>query len=239
MNMNNRIYLFLIIFILEIFYTQSKKSNIDKITQEPENPKIKEELNLAKQEKDLFEKQIEAFTLGEFTTFEIPPKSGEYIYYHISTPCVLTFAFYLSDTEKSISLNLTGPNNFSKNFVEKNFLFNEIKIEEQGKYVFYFNNEKSEDKIEISLAIKDSGNKDENIGSKKLDKISEYIEDMDGKINKIRLKQNIINKKTDAHNEGVNKHNKNILINSFSEVLIMIFILVGQLYYIKKNISKI
>ena len=239
MNMNNRIYLFLIIFILEIFYTQSKKSNIDKITQEPENPKIKEELNLAKQEKDLFEKQIEAFTLGEFTTFEIPPKSGEYIYYHISTPCVLTFAFYLSDTEKSISLNLTGPNNFSKNFVGKNFLFNEIKIEEQGKYVFYFNNEKSEDKIEISLAIKDSGNKDENIGSKKLDKISEYIEDMDGKINKIRLKQNIINKKTDAHNEGVNKHNKNILINSFSEVLIMIFILVGQLYYIKKNISKI
>ena len=89
------------------------------------------------------------------------------------------------------------------------------------------------------MAIKDSGNKDENIGSKKLDKISEYIEDMDGKINKIRLKQNIINKKTDAHNEGVNKHNKNILINSFSEVLIMIFILVGQLYYIKKNISKI
>ena len=239
MNMNNRIYLFLIIFILEIFYTQSKKSNINKITQEPENPKIKEELNPAKQEKDLFEKQIETFTLGEFTTFEIPPKSGEYIYYHISTPCVLTFAFYLSDIEKSISLNLTGPNNFSKNFVEKNFLFNEIKIEEQGKYVFYFNNEKSEDKIEISLAIKDSGNKDENIGSKKLDKISEYIEDMDGKINKIRLKQNIINKKTDAHNEGVNKHNKNILINSFYEVLIMIFILVAQLYYIKKNISKI
>ena len=49
----------------------------------------------------------------------------------------------------------------------------------------------------------------------------------------------MINKKTDAHNEGVNKHNKSILINSFVEILTMIIILVIQLYYIKKNISKI
>ena len=62
---------------------------------------------------------------------------------------------------------------------------------------------------------------------------------MESKINKIRLKQNIINKKTDAHNEGVNKHNKNILINSSVEILVMIVILVAQLLYIKKNISKI
>ena len=239
MNMYSKIFLFLLILTTKIIYIQTNKEKIDKITQNIPKTKGKEERNdIKKQEKDLFEKQIEAFTLGEFTTFEIPGKSGEYIYYKITTPCVLTFAFYLSDIEKLISLNLTGPK-IEKKFVEKNFLFYELKIEEQGKYIFYLNNEKNEEKIEISFAIKDSGKKDENIGSKKLDKISEYIEDMDSKINKIRLKQNIINKKTDAHNEGVNKHNKNILINSFSEVLIMIFILVVQLYYIKKNISKI
>ena len=129
-------------------------------------------------------------------------------------------------------------NNISLNFTNKNYLFYEYKIEKEGKYVFYLNNENQE-KLEISFAIKDSYNKDDNIGSKKLDKITEYIEDMETKINKIRLKQNIINKKTDAHNEGVNKHNKRILINSFVEVLTMIIILVIQLYYIKKNISKI
>ena len=144
----------------------------------------------------------------------------------------------MSDIEKLISLNLKG-DQIEKKILDKNFLFYELRIEKEGKYIFYLDNEKNEEKVEISFAIKDSAKKDENIGSKKLDKITEYIEDMESKINKLRLKQNIINKKTDAHNEGVNKHNKNILINSFYEVLIMIFILVAQLYYIKKNISKI
>ena len=128
--------------------------------------------------------------------------------------------------------------NFSLSFTNRNYLFNENKIEQKGKYIFYLNNE-NEEKVEVSVAIKDSLNIDEKLGTKKLDKITEYIEDMESKINKIRLKQNIINKKTDAHNEGVNKHNKRILINSFIEVLTMIIILVIQLYYIKKNISKI
>ena len=239
MNMYKKTFFFLLILISQIINIKTGKSKIDKISQNIEKSKNKDELNSAiKQEKDLFEKQIEAFTLSEFTTFELPAKSGEYIYYHITSPCVLTFTFYLSDIEKLISLNLKGAQ-IKKKFLDKNFLFYELKIEKEGKYIFYLDNEKNEEKVEISFAIKDSAKKDENIGSKKLDKITEYIEDMESKINKIRLKQNIINKKTDAHNEGVNKHNKNILINSFYEVLIMIFILVAQLYYIKKNISKI
>ncbi len=240
MNQYKYIFLSLIIFF-QIYLTQSQEVKIDKINQ-PKREKENEELNITKLDKDLFEKQIEVFTLGEFTTFELFPNSGEYIYYFISNPCVITFAFFLSDIEKYISLYFMGPeneNNISLSFTNKNYLFYEYKIEKEGKYIFYLDNEKNEEKVEISFAIKDSAKKDENIGSKKLDKITEYIEDMESKINKIRLKQNIINKKTDAHNEGVNKHNKNILINSFYEVLIMIFILVAQLYYIKKNISKI
>ena len=239
MNQYKYTFLSLIIFF-QIYLTQSQEVKIDKINQ-PKREKENEELNITKLDKDLFEKQIEVFTLGEFTTFELFPNSGEYIYYFISNPCVITFAFFLSDIEKYISLNFMGPeneNNISLNFTNKNYLFYEYKKEKEEKYFFYLNNENQE-KLEISFAIKDSWNKDDNIGSKKLDKITEYIEDMETKINKIRLKQNIINKKTDAHNEGVNKHNKRILINSFVEVLTMIIILVIQLYYIKKNISKI
>ena len=235
MNQYNHIFLFLLFLKINLSSSQVK---IDKISQ---IPKSQEDQNIKKLEKDQFEKQIEVFTLGEFTTFEIFPKSGEYIYYYISNPCILTFAFFLSDIEKYISLYLKGPeplNQILQNFTNKNYLFYEYKIEKEGKYEFYLNNE-NEEKIEISFAIKDSWNNDDNIGSKKLDKITEYIEDMETKINKIRLKQNIINQKTDAHNEGVNKHNKRILINSFAEVLTMIIILVIQLYYIKNNISKI
>ena len=233
--MNSYFFIFFYIIILNI-EKNICQPKIDKITQKPKKSDSNEEKDILKQEKDLFEKQIEAFTLGEFTTFEIPPKSEEYIYYQISNTSILTFAFYLSNIEKLISLNLKGPK-ISKNFTQKNFVFDELGVE-RGKYIFYLKNE-NEEKIEISFAIKDSYNKDDNVGSKKLDKITEYIEDMETKINKIRLKQNIINKKTDTHNEGVNKHNKNILINSSVEILIMIFILVGQLLYIKKNISKI
>ena len=231
----NNIFLFFLSIKFQIISSQDK---IDKITQ---NLKDNDNINITKLEKDQFEKQIEVFTLGEFTTFEIPPKSEEYIYYEITNQSIITFAFFLSDIEKYISLDITGPEpskNFSQNFVNKNYLFNEFKIVEIGKYIFNLKNG-NEETIEVSLAIKDSLNKDEKLGNKKLDKITEYIEDMDSKINNIRLKQNIINKKTDAHNEGVNKHNKRILINSFVEVLTMIIILVIQLYYIKKNISKI
>ena len=232
MNQYCYISLFLILIKIQIYSSETK---IEKISQKP---KEKAEIDAIKLEKEQFEKQIEVFTLGEFTTFEIPPKRGEYIYYQILNPCIMTFAFYLSDIEKYISLGCKGPKTFL-NFTHKNFLFYEYKIEEKGRYQFYLNNEENEEKIEVSFAIKDSWNKDETIGSKKLDKITEYIEDMDTQINKIRLKQNVINKKTDAHNDGVNKHNKSILINSFIEVFTMIFILVMQLLYIKKNIDKI
>ena len=74
---------------------------------------------------------------------------------------------------------------------------------------------------------------------KKLDKITDYLNEIDEKINKMRMKQNIINKKTDAHNESVNKHNKEILIYSIVEVGTMVLIFVAQLFYIKSKVDKI
>ena len=123
MNQYKYIFLSLIIFF-QIYLTQSQEVKIDKINQ-PKRGKENEELNITKLDKDLFEKQIEVFTLGEFTTFELFPNSGEYIYYFISNPCVITFAFFLSDIEKYISLYFMGPeneNNISLSFTNKNYL---------------------------------------------------------------------------------------------------------------------
>ena len=55
----------------------------------------------------------------------------------------------------------------------------------------------------------------------------------------MNLKQNMINKKAEAHNDSVNKHDKQILIYSIIEVGIMVFIFIAQLFYIKSKIDKI
>lgn len=256
--------LFFFLFIYNIFIINTKeqtinnqkefitKNNSSKIRKEEETNKDKnkkdniniEDEDIPKTEKEIFEKKIEIFTLGDFTTFEIPAKSGENIYYTIKKNCTLKFAFYLSDTKKLINLKLSGPdgnggsrvyNTFSK----KNYLYYEHKAIYPGRYMFYLDNVENGDITEASFAIRDSLKVDKNIGMKKIGKITEYLDDIDGKINKMRLKQNIINQKTDTHNESVNKHNKEILIYSMVEVGIMALILIGQLYYIKNKVNKV
>ena len=55
----------------------------------------------------------------------------------------------------------------------------------------------------------------------------------------MRTKQNIINKKTSAHNESINKHNKKIILNSIIEVIAMFLVFAIQTCYIKKMVEKI
>ena len=53
------------------------------------------------------------------------------------------------------------------------------------------------------------------------------------------LKQNIVNRKTDKHNNSVNKHNKKIFIYSIIEVITMIAVFVLQTCYIKRIVGKL
>jgi hypothetical protein len=192
--------------------------------------------------KEQFDKLTSVFTLSEFTTFEIPGRTMEFIYYQVNRPCTLKVAFYLSDNEKIIYMSLSGPNETGgsktyKNFNKKNFLYYEHRASYPGRYTFLLDN-RDKEVLAISFAVKDDI-KNENIGTKKIDKISGYLNDIDSKINQMRLKQNIINTKTEAHNENINRHNKEILVYSFIEVGTMILILFGQLFYIKNKIDKI
>ena len=132
-----------------------------------------------------------------------------------------------------------GASKIYQTFTNKNFLYYEHKVEYPGQYIFYLDNMENSDISEASFAVKDDLKKDKNIGIQKLDTISEYLDDIDEKIKKIRLKQNMINKKTEAHNDSVNKYNKEILIYSLAEVGTMVLIVVGQLFYIKSKVDKI
>ena len=53
------------------------------------------------------------------------------------------------------------------------------------------------------------------------------------------VKQNVVNRKTDIHNESVNRHNKKILIYSVIEVITMIIVFVLQTCYIKRIVEKV
>lgn len=213
---------------------------IEQITQQTKT----EDLNKVKLEKEEFNKKIEIFTLSDFTTFELKSRNDELIYYKTDKPCIIKFAFYLSDVEKLIDMNFNGPDGQGgikqyQVFNKINFLYYEYNATIPGRYTFLLNNHDNSDKVEISFAIKNDLKIDENVGKVKLDSISEYLDDLDERINKMRLKQNMIYKKTEAHNDGVNKHNKQILIYSVAEVSTMILIFIGQLFYIKNKIDKI
>ena len=223
--------------------TKINADDIEKIEQIKQQEKT-DELNKLKIEKEEFDKKIEIFNLADFTTFEIKSKGDELIYYNIDKPCTIKLAFYLSDVEKVIHMNFNGPDGKGgikqyQTFNKRNFLYHEYNITYPGQYTFFLDNHDNPDITEISFAIKNNLKIDENIGMRKLDKISEYLDDLDERINKMRLKQNIINKKTDTHNESVNKHNKQIMIYSFAEVATMILIFIAQLFYIKNKVDKI
>ena len=219
---------------------EKEYNKIEKIEQTKQNDVSNKTLT----EKEEFDKQIEQFTLGDFTTIELKPKRLELIYYNIAKNCTIKFAFYLSDIEKNIDIKIFGPDEkgVSKEyqiFKRKNYLFHEFRAYFPGRYTFYLDNIGNSEPIEISFSIKDNLKGDRNIGTKKLDKISEILDNIDNKINKMRLKQNMVNKKTEAHNDSVNKHNKQILVYSIIEVGIMVFIFIAQLLYIKSKIDKI
>ena len=55
----------------------------------------------------------------------------------------------------------------------------------------------------------------------------------------MRAKQNLMNKKTETHNDRVNKHNRQIFIYSFVEIIIMLLVFDVQTFYIKSIVEKL
>ena len=195
-------------------------------------------------EREEFEKQIENITISEFTNLYLEGKSGELLYHNLTQTGNLKIIFLLTDAQRTIHLTFNGPNGrggstLIKSFRSKNFLYYVYNAQYPGQYTFYLNNYHNSEQTEVIFAISDDSKTDERLGKKNIDKISGYLNDIDNKINQMKSKQNIINKKTMAHNESVNKHNREILLYSIAEVITMLLVFVFQTCYIKSIVEKV
>jgi hypothetical protein len=227
----------------------NKLKNMEKIRLEnerleKEKAKQKQMLMQLEKEREEFERQVENISISEFTNLYLEGKSGELLYHSVSKPCNLKIIFLLTDVQKTIHLTFNGPNGrggttLIRSFRSKNFLFYEHNAQIPGQYTFYLNNYHNSDETEVIFAINDDTKVEESLGKQKVDKISGYLNEIDLKINQMRSKQNIINKKTETHNDSVNKHNKEILIYSIIEVITMLIVFAVQTFYIKSIVEKL
>jgi ATPase subunit of ABC transporter with duplicated ATPase domains len=224
-----------------------KRKNMERIRMENEQrekEKAKQKQMQLEKEREEFERQVENISVSEFTNLYLEGKSGELLYHSVSKPCNLKIIFLLTDVQKTIHLTFNGPNGrggttLIRSFRSKNFLFYEHNAQIPGQYTFYLNNYHNSDETEVIFAINDDTKTEESIGKQKVDKISGYLNEIDLKINQMRSKQNIINKKTETHNDSVNKHNKEILIYSIIEVITMLIVFAVQTFYIKSIVEKL
>ena len=224
-----------------------RREKMEKIRMEAEIAQREKEKQRQKQlekEREEFEKQIENITLSEFTNLYLEGKSGELLYHNLTKPCNLKIIFLLTDTKKTIHLTFNGPNGkggstLIKSFRSKNFLYYVYNAQYTGQYTFYLNNYHNYGETEVLFAISDDSKTDERLGKKNIDKISGYLNDIDSKINQMKSKQNIINKKTMTHIDSVNKHNKEILFYSIAEVITLLLVFVFQTCYIKGLVEKV
>ena len=223
---------------------QKKMEQIRMEAERVQREKEKQRKMQLEKEREEFESKIANISVSEFTNLYLEKKSGELLYHNLTKPCNLQIIFLLTDTQKTIHLTFNGPNGrggttLIKSFRSKNFLYYEYYAQYPGQYTFYLNNYHNSDETEVIFALSDNSKTDDKLGKKNIDKISKYLNDMDYNINRMTAKQNIINKKTDTHNESINKHNREILFYSIVEVVTMLLVFVLQTFYIKNIVEKL
>ena len=220
------------------------KKNAEKIRmkkKEIEMNKTKEEIKLQREE---CENRLSNIVFNEFLSISIPGKSIETLYQNITNFSKLTLSFYISDEQKQIHFTFSGPNkkgqtNLIKTFRKRNCLYFEYDIKIFGQYSFILNNYQNSENTELLFLMHLTNLKSDKLGSEKIDKISGYLQEIDQNINNMIMKQGIINKKTNAHNDSVNKHNKQILIYSIVEVIVLLLVFFVQGFYVKKLVNKL
>ena len=219
------------------------KREIEKIQMEQQKKEKDKYTQIIKKEREECEKHLHNFTFSDFMSISIPGKSSEMLYQNITKPSKIFFGFMLSDETKQIHFTFSGPNEHGhstllKSFTDKNCLYLEYDVKNTGLYTFYLNNYHNSDDSEVNFAI-NLGQPSDKLGAKKLDKISGILHDIKKNVNNMRTKQGLINKKTQAHNDSVNRHNSEILVYSIVEVFVLIAVFVAQTIYIKQLISKV
>ena len=222
---------------------EEMKRDVDKIQMEQKKKERDKYTEIIRKEREECEKQLHHFTFSDFMSISIPGKSSEVLYQNITNTSKIIFGFMLSDETKQIDFTFSGPNEHGrstiiKSFKDRNCMYLEYEVKYIGLYTFFINNHKNSDDSEVNFAV-NLGLPSDKLGTEKIDKISGILHDINKNVNNMRTKQGLINKKTEAHNDSVNKHNSEILVCSIIEVFVLIIVFFGQTFYIKSLINKV
>ena len=125
------------------------------------------------------------------------------------------------------------------NIINSNFYYNELELNEPGLYTFNIDNRKNKQENIISFALSYNNKNDNALEWKSMDKLSKKLNNIKEKMNELTVKQSLVVKRSESHNESVKKHNKSISFFAIIEMITIAFIFVFQICYFKKLINKV
>ena len=205
----------------------------------------KEKIEMQKQkqaeEREKFEEELINTTFSENFNLLLDRGEKEKLYLDLELDQNIVMAFFVSDQEEKIKFTIYGPDTRGKmislfSLYKRNYFFIRFNAKRKGEYIVeLWNTGRKEN--EINFFINENVDKKGLLNTEKIDTISLLLRGIKKNINKLKRKKNNEIMLVNAHNDKVNKNNKSIVVYSIIEIITMIFIFVGQSYYIKSVVK--
>jgi hypothetical protein len=206
-----------------------------------EKEKIEMQKKKETEEREKFEEELINTTFTENFNLLLDRGEKEKLYLDLELDQNIVMAFFVSDQEEKIKLTIYGPDTRGKmvslfKLYKRNYFFIRFNAKRKGEYIVELWNTGSKEN-EINFFINENVDKKGLLNTEKIDKISLLLRSIKKNINKLKRKKNNEIMLVNAHNDKVNKNNKNIVVYSIIEIVTMIFIFIGQSYYIKSVVK--
>jgi hypothetical protein len=206
-----------------------------------EKEKIEMQKKKETEEREKFEEELINTTFTENFNLLLDRGEKEKLYLDLELDQNIVMAFFVSDQEEKIKLTIYGPDTRGKmvslfKLYKRNYFFIRFNAKRKGEYIVELWNTGSKEN-EINFFINENVDKKGLLNTEKIDTISLLLRGIKKNINKLKRKKNNEIMLVNAHNDKVNKNNKSIVVYSIIEIITMIFIFVGQSYYIKSVVK--
>ena len=206
-----------------------------------EKEKIEMQKKKETEEREKFEEELINTTFSENFNLLLDKGEKEKLYLDLDFDQNIIMAFFVSDKEEKIKFTIYGPDTRGKmislfSLYKRNYFFIRFNAKRKGEYIVELWNTGSKEN-EINFFINENVDKKGLLNTEKIDTISLLLRGIKKNINKLKRKKNNEIMLVNAHNDKVNKNNKSIVIYSIIEIVTMIFIFVGQSYYIRSVVK--
>jgi hypothetical protein len=206
-----------------------------------EKEKIEIQQKKEMEEREKFEEELINTTFSENFNLILDRGEKEKLYLDLDLDQNIIMAFFVSDQEEKIKLTIYGPDTRGKmvslfKLYKRNYFFIRFNAKRKGEYIVELWNTGSKEN-EINFFINENIDKKGLLNADKIDKISLLLKGIKKNINKLKRKKNNEIMLVNAHNDKVNKNNRSIVVYSIIEIITMIFIFMGQSYYIRSVVK--